>query len=435
MIMEASAALPTGRASAHETQVRGNLPLRMAVLGCGVSSAFGIDLLGELFWAEILLPVLAVGATLANPPRQLFADRAFRMLILGIVAMFFGYVFSDMAAGTPSEMYQRGWARVAVLGSSAFSLCVLSHQDKRSLWWFCVGIAIGGVAANALAGVPLSHWKLGYGEPVAYLAAASGALLPMWAASVVVLLAGGLTILLDYRSLGAQLILTAAATFLRSRNVGLYRLIRNLPLLVLGFGLAAGGTLYLLNVSRGENQNRWEVSNLTRFAALRVGAKAIIDSPVVGYGSWGQGTKKYADMYYEATVGDLLAVGDDTIVGVQTRGGYFSAHSQIIQAWMEGGILAGAFFTAYMILMTKGFYQLLFTRPADYLTPLLLLIVGSNLWASVMSPFLGNQRITVALTVAVIVMLSMEGKKLHHRGSVSLQPRAQILRRPANLMR
>jgi hypothetical protein len=66
MTIEASATLPTGHESANETRDRGHFLLRMAVFGCGVSSAFGIDLLGELFWAEILLPVLAVGAMMSN---------------------------------------------------------------------------------------------------------------------------------------------------------------------------------------------------------------------------------------------------------------------------------------------------------------------------------------------------------------------------------
>jgi O-antigen ligase len=411
----------------------GQRMLRFAVFLCGISSAFGIDLLGQLYWAELLLPLLTVGVVLANPPRELFANRPFRILMLGVVLMFVGYVLSDIAADTPREMYLRGWARVAALGSSAFSLCVLCHRDKRSLWWFCIGMGAGGIAANMLAGMPLSQWKLGYGEPIAYLVAGSGALLPMWMASMAIMLLGGLTILLDYRSLGVQLMLVAVAAFLRSRKVGLNQLMKNIPLLVLGFGVVAVGALYLLNASRDENLARREVSNISRIAALRIGAQAIIDSPVIGYGSWGQGTKKYADMLYDETLGDLLSVGDGTVVGDPRRGSYFSAHSQIIQAWMEGGILAAVFFLAYVVLLAKGFYRLLLNRSADYLTPLLLYIFGTNLWASLMSPFLGNQRIAIALTVAAVVMLSIEQRTLATSNSRA-PVRIPAAIRPVNLM-
>jgi hypothetical protein len=407
--------------------------LRFLVFACGVSSAFGIDLLGQLFWAELLLPLFAVGVLLVSPPSELFANRPFRILMLGVLLMFVGYVLSDLAADTPRDLYLRGWARVAALGSSAFSLCVLCQGDKRNLWWFGVGMGVGGVAANALAGVALSYWKLGYGEPIANLVAASGAFMPIWMASIAVAFMGGLTILLDYRSLGALLMLTAGATYLRSRNVGLDRLMRNMPLLVLGFGIAAAGTFYLLNVSRGENVARWDVSNIGRFAALRVGTQAIIDSPIIGYGSWGQGTKKYADMFYDETLDDLLALGDNGVVGDPRRGSYFSAHSQLIQAWMEGGVLAGGFFIAYMVLMARSFWQLLFTRPADYMTPLLLLTFGLNLWASLMSPFLGNQRITVTFTIAAVIMLSME-KKVAATADSRAPARSPAPCRPANLM-
>jgi hypothetical protein len=412
----------------------GQRMLRFAVFLCGISSTFGIDLLGQLYWAELLLPLLAVGVVLANPPRELFANRPFRILMAGVALMFVGYVLSDIAADTPREMYLRGWARVAALGSSAFSLCVLCHRDKRSLWWFCIGMGVGGIAANVLAGMPLSQWKLGYGEPIAYLVAGSAALLPMWMASMAILLLGGLTILFDYRSLGVQLMLVAVAAFLRSRNVGLNQLMKNIPLLVLGFGVVAAGALYLLNVSQDENLARREVSNISRIAALRIGTQAIIDSPVIGYGSWGQGTRKYADMLYDETLGDLLSIGDGTVVGDPRRGSHFSAHSQIIQAWMEGGMLAAAFFLAYMALLAKGFHRLLLNRTADYLTPLLLLIFGTNLWASLMSPFLGNQRISIALSVAAVVMLSIEQRTAAtSRSRVRVGGVAAAIR-PVNLM-
>lgn len=383
----------------------GGTLLRLAAFGCGCSSAFGIEILGQLYWAEILLPVVTLILLVTKSPAGLFADRSFRVLMSTIVLMFIGYMISDLAAHTPTEMYLRGWARVAAFGSSAFSLCVICWNDRRCILWFCVGMAAGGITAGWMAGMPLTRWKLGYGEQAALLAASLGTFLPLWLASAGIAFVGGLSVLLDYRSLGVVLMLVAAGTFLRGTGVDLRRLWRTLPLLLLAGIAVAIVANWLLNASNEDNQLRRSVSNISRFAALRVGTIAIIDSPVLGYGSWGQGTEKYAEMLYEDTVGEMISedAGD-----MLHRGHAFTAHSQLIQAWMEGGVLAASFFLAYMFHLLRGLIRCMYVRPADYLTPIILFILCGNLWAALMSPFLGSQRISIALAVAVITMLATE---------------------------
>jgi hypothetical protein len=401
-----SAAVMETSPAADANPVAASNGLRIATLLCGGTASFSLNLLGELFWAELLLPVLALVFLLSGLPPGLFRNRVFRFLVFSIVAMFVGYLVSDLAARTPSEMSLRGWARVAALGTSVASLCVICHRDRYCLWWFCLGTGVGGVIAGLLAGMPLAQWKLGYGEHVAYLAVASAALLPMWISSIVILAVGGFSIVVDYRSLGALLMLVGVAVLICGRKIDVRAIRRRLLLGLIAAVAVASVVAAVVNFSQQEHDTRRSVSNIGRFAALRIGAIAIVDSPLIGYGSWGQGTQKYADMYHAASTDELVLAGVSEYV--TRRGSSFSAHSQLIQGWMEGGILAAVFFVGYIILLIKAAYRCILLRPLDFMTPLLLYAVGINLWASIMSPFLGTQRITIAVACAAIFVVLKE---------------------------
>jgi hypothetical protein len=90
---------------------------------------------------------------------------------------------------------------------------------------------------------------------------------------------------------------------------------------------------------------------------------------------------------------------------------YFAPHSQILHAWMEGGILGAALFFSLAYYLLKTSYWLVKTRPVDYLTPLLLyslIIVIFNLF---MSPFSASHRLGIATGAALIVMLNIERRR------------------------
>lgn len=430
MSLSASIGLPA-REDAQEAPVRGRVFAQVAAFGCGFSAAFGIDLLGELFVSEILLPVAAMMLLATNYPAGLFANRTFRILMIAIVLMFLGYVLSDIVAGTPRDLYLRGWGRVAAFGISALSLSIMCYTDRRCLVWFCAGLGLGGIAEGLLTGMPLARWKLGYGEKVALLVVAvSGMVLPLRLAAVAIALLGGITVLLDYRSLGMLLMLVGVVVFLRACGVDLRRLWRRLPLLLVAVAVLAFTATWLLRQTEDDHGARRAVSNISRVAALRVGARAVLDSPVVGYGSWGQGTAKYAQMYYNDVIDELTAADP----GMQMhRGDRFSAHSQIVQAWMEGGLFAGAFFLTYTWMLARALLQCVRVRPVDYLMPVIVFVAASSLWDSIMSPFLGLTRISLAMAVAAIIVLATERPAA--AGAVTPVHGRELSRRPVNLMR
>jgi hypothetical protein len=417
--------------SMQKARTRGRVFAQCAAFGCGISAAFSVNLLGELFVSEILLPVAAAILLSLNYPAGLFANRTFRVLMLVIVLMLVGYMFSDLVAGTPRDMYLRGWARVASFGTSAFSLSVLCYVERRCLVWFCAGLGIGGIAEGLLAGMPLTRWKLGYGEKASILILAlSGFVRPLWLSAIVIALLGSVSILLDYRSLGVLLMLVAVSVLLRASGVDLRQFWRRLPVLLAGVLAIAFAANWLLKQSEGDYSARRAVSNISRFAAIRVGALAVADSPILGYGSWGQGTEKYAEIYYNDVIDGLTAADPELLMD---RGGYFTAHSQIIQAWMEGGLLAGAFFVTYIWLLVHTLLRCVRWRPVDYLMPVIVYVVASNLWDSIMSPFLGLTRISLAMAIAAIIVVETERQVVTDPAQAANSGIASI--RPVNLMR
>lgn len=398
----------------------------------GAASPFSLELLGELFWSELLLPVFALIALTRSWPSATFRDSAFRALMLASALTLAGYMVSDLVAGTESDQYLRGWSRVLVLLSNTVSLAVLCNRNPWVLVWFCVGSAVGGIVNGRLEGVSITKWKFGYAEPLTLLAAAGCVFLPRMMAAACLGLMGAYSVLMDYRSLGAVLIGSALAVLLRPRaeqaSSGKVRLV-----VLAVAGVAALQVISaLLGASQENFSGRRAVSDVNRFASLRIGAQAILDSPLIGHGSWGQGTEKYADLLYAETRDEMLAVGADNQL---RHGSVFVAHSQVIQAWMEGGLLGVSFFLVYGWLMLSRGWRVLMKDAAGRFAPLALILLLLNLWNFVMSPFNGLHRLNISMAAAALIVLCaghvIPGQ--HKAGTIGIAG-AGPSRRPVNLM-
>jgi hypothetical protein len=403
--------------------------LSLPLMVCGALSQFWVELLGQLYWAEILLPAVAIITLAVRGPGELFGNHAFRWLAATLLLMVCGYVISDLAASTPPEGYLRGWSRVAALATDSLSLCVLCVTNAWNLIWFCLGSALGGLLRNLMESLPLTVWKFGYGEPLAMLVAITGCFVPRLLGAAALAAVGALSIMLDFRSLGAALLLCAVIALAGGRAA---RAAGNLKVLVtLAVGLLAASvlTVWLLDSSQGEFANRREISNTGRVAAIRIGAQAIVDSPFIGYGSWGQGTQKYADMLYHDIRGEMVAAGMGEVFG---RGNGLMAHSQLIQAWMEGGMLAASFFIAYGVLLVNALRRLAFGIATHRFAIPLLLLLLTNAWHLLMSPFSGFHRLNIAVTVTAIVIVHMLSAA---RESAATAVHRMTFARPANLLR
>jgi hypothetical protein len=408
--------------------------LGLAVCACGYVSQLWIEALGQLFWAEVALPAIALALVLGKWPQQLVASIRFRVLTIGLLLMLVGYVVSDLKGGTAPGEYLRGWSRVTMLAIDALSLAVIYDRNRWSLWWFWLGSAIYGLQVAVLSGIPLTYWKFGYAEPITTGAMNASALLPGWLSAAAYLVLGAASIVLDYRSLGALLLIAGAILLMSASGkvAGLGESIRLRSKILVVTGIAGAATLAiaLLLHSNEEFAQRRDASNIGRFAALKIALVAIAESPVIGYGSWGNGTEKFGNQYVEDTFQEQLENGTETGLA---RGTNFLPHSQILQAWMEGGMLAAFFFIAYGWYLLVTIRDLAFAKTATRFRGFLLALLLLNLWHLVMSPFLGGHRLDIASTFAMLVCALVPQRIAATNEAVGLRP--ITIAAPQNLMR
>jgi O-antigen ligase len=174
--------------------------------------------------------------------------------------------------------------------------------------------------------------------------------------------------------------------------------------LALLIALAATGLVaMLLTQSDDEYHQRRQESNIGRYAGIVVAARAIADSPIVGYGSWA-GDKEYLQMLRSELA--RASAGKDVRTG--RTGDSILPHSQLLQVWVEGGLLAAILFLLFGLSLLRGLRWLVLYHRSGPLTPLYALIIINGLWNLLFSPFLGMHRINVALALAVLSLLAWE---------------------------
>lgn len=370
-------------------------------------STYTLNLVGELFLTELLLPILAL-LVIVLGKSKIFSEKLFWYFFFAGISMMIGYMISDLVAGTSSEKYLRAWGRNFLLFIDFISLAIIVGSDRRLIWWFVLGFSSGVIGLLVIEQVPISYWKLGYGAPTILLTIIIGCFIPKRILMVSILAIGVISVFLDSRSLGAFCMLVAAVIFIRLNKPSTLKLKPMVVLRILITGvLALSLLLTILNVTQEDHGDRRNWSNIGRFAAIRISIEAIIESPIIGYGSWGEGTEKFADQLYDEIAADLINSGQSNY----QKSTLFLSHSQILQAWMEGGVFAAIFFILFGYQLFKGLRITVFNRQLDYATPLYFYLLLQSFWHLIMSPYSGPHRITIALSIAVLCAIRMEYNK------------------------
>lgn len=377
--------------------------IAMATFVCGVASARAVNLVGEFYLGELLLIQLALFVMLFGRDRSLLDVSAFGVFVQTAVLMLAGYIISDLYRDTHPGQFLRGWARVILLTLDFIALAILIARDRRALWWFVLGMGVGGIGQLVVRGVPVMSapgWKFGYATPIVYLLACASYFLPIKLMCLAFAGVGVWNIFMDFRIMGAICLLIAAILWVRANNPDGLNGIQILKLISACMIAAAvvGAALY---VTHEEFAKRREGSNVGREAGLLVAVRGVMESPIIGYGSWPT-DPRLVSLFQEEVAEEGLAYGDSARVQV------FTAHSQGLQAWIEGGVLAALFFIYYGLrLASTGAYVSLTRRPDGYL-PIFLVFLIYDSWHLFMSPFSGPTRLPIAVGVAIICMVGLE---------------------------
>ncbi len=370
---------------------------------CGATSPLVIGLVGELYVGELLLIQFAFLLLLSIGARPLLKLSGLGVFIQTAVLMLVGYFIADIYRDAHPAQFLRGWAKIILVTLDFAALAIICAHDKRALWWFVAGMAVGGLCNSALLEVQIwtvGGWKTGYSFPLAILMACLCGIGPIWLAACGFLLLGLVNFFMDFRILGAVCIFVAAVLWLRSSNAPTLSW-RRMAQGFLAVALAIGISYAALLFTQDEFSARREQSNVGRSAGLSVAVRAIGESPLIGYGSWPMDAR-LVDLYRQ----QFAASGGKT--EGRFRVNAFVAHSQILQGWVEGGVLGALFWLYYGYWLLRAIWYVALRRQADAYQPVFLFLLTYDLWHLFMSSFAGSLRFLIAAGIAIICICAGE---------------------------
>ena len=398
-----------------------------------------IPLIGRLIATEILL--LGLVAWLW---RTRDWQRPPAWFVIAWAGWLISQVITDVVVGSAFRDYARGWAGIAftLTNFTAIFLLVTTPQRVRL---FATGLGVGGLIGLVVAPHPFAvsdPWQWGIALPFGLILAAalSGSVgdRRRWLAVAIFAAFGVLNVVLGYRSLGGISVLVAvylsvAALFGRrpaDSHVSVRRAVVGLALLA---GLAAGLLgLYSLTASQGflgtDAQDRYERQG-GAFGALLggrpealVSSQAILDSPVIGHGSWAK-DPYYADLLAERQAGLGYEVTPDYI-----GADLIPAHSYLMGSWVWAGFLGGLFWLIVAAVPIWFLARLYSVRIEG--APLLVFLAALLLWDIAFSPYGLGARITgpFGLVACLIGLHFIRGDAIE--GRVAREPTTSAELRP-----
>jgi hypothetical protein len=376
--------------------------LAAATFVCGISGARMVNLIGEMYVGEILLLQIALLSMIGKRREGAVRNPVFATFVQLAVLMLAGYIISDIYRDTHAGQFLRGWARVIVQTLDFVCLATVVLRDKRYFWYFVLGISVGALIQLQIRGVSMmdvAGWKFGYSTPIAYGLGAISYFMPVKLAALAFAGLGAWNILMDFRIAGVICLIVAATLWYRA--AGSNRLtVGQMLRMVMVFATAVSIAALLLITTEKEFGSRREQSNIGRAAGIMVAGWGVLESPLIGYGSWPSDPRLVS--LYRSEVLEDGGAKDNKVYNT------FSAHSQVLQAWIEGGILAVFFWLFYGYWLFRAGFFVALQRPLDACTGSFMFILLYDFWEFFMSPFSGPTRLPIAMGVAIICICAAE---------------------------
>jgi hypothetical protein len=327
-------------------------------------------------------------------------------------------IATDLVVGSTFADYSRGWASIAFTLTDFAAVLVLVSTPRRARL-FALGLAAGGALGYALApnGYPQGDlWKWAFALPVGLLLAAglsglTGARL-RWLSSGTFVAFGIVNLALGFRSLGGVSLLTAGYLVLsalaqRPAGVAEGSLLR--AVVASGFlAVAVLGTLQIYDTaaSQGLLGSAAQAKYLSQSGSLGVllggrseilvSSQAIIDSPILGHGSWAKDPT-----YAELLDARLSSLGYE-IGASPSDVALIPAHSYLTQSWVWAGLLGGVFWLAVLAIAAWLVFNLYASKVE--LAPLLVFSTLLLIWDIVFSPYGSNARMLACYGLALCLL-------------------------------
>jgi len=390
----------------------------IAIFLLGVASGTPVQTVGRLFVGELALMAIApVVAILLFGLHNQYGKTA-RLLLIAMIVSWLGYLVSDIIRGTASIDYMRGWSRWIAMGASFATLAWLGSKNIGYMSSFLIGLSVGNCLSPFAMGFNpglILYWKFYAGVPVVIVALVMASRFRPWVSVVALLALAMLSLSLDTRSAALLCMITAGVTLLAARRSSQDRL----PLAPVGKGSIIAAAVLIAGLmvaavyavqhfgARYGYTDRYQKSNSTRLADAIVAWSAISDSPMIGYGSWPRHAElaRERDRLVEKYKGAPAFRGpsqEDLII----------SHSQILQGWVEGGLLGLIFFALLAWQLGRQLLWQTISTPLTPLTPLIVFVQLNCAWHLVFSPFSGSQRLYIPAAGVFICYVAEQASQL-----------------------
>jgi O-antigen ligase len=398
----------------------------LAVFVLGMAGVFSVGLVGALPGNEILLlPLLPV--LLVYRGSRAF-EREYLWFLILVGAWLLGTIAADAYIDNYAVNRIKGIARVVFFAFDFMGLAILINRKTRRIIIFALSIAAVMVSYGwGFKGDFLTAWKFGYSSALTILAllgasyynskrkykncaaiffslAVLNLIFAFRSQMVIVLITGTLTLPLfeDQRALGRRQTRPTSNKFK--------------PLLLLAL---AGGAILIANeaIKVAATQGILDENSAGKFQAQSSGKlgvlvggrpetlvaiQAILDSPIIGHGSFANDPKYSAlkqDLQYQYGYSDTDEPDDE---------GGIPTHSHLTMAWVESGVCGGLLWVYILVLTARGVMQTAIQRQA--LSPLYCYFLVNFVWDILFSPFGSVNRLWGAFFVLLSYNVLGPGK-------------------------
>jgi hypothetical protein len=378
----------------------------------GILLCLQLRFVGQLYLAEIvlalMLPALALRHVRTATRR---VPRTF--IVLGLVWLY-GQIATDIYRGTDTHDLARGWANIVFTLIDFAAVFLLLDGRVKRYKLFALGLATGSLFAYLLD--PSSDlgdpWKFGLATPLALVAVLAACSRPVrrvpLLGAVILGAVAAINLERDFRSLAliaalSAIYLAGIDIFSRRQAIRHLHVASFVRLAALGIATIVAFTfLYTHAAQKGwlghaaaqkyalEAQSPYGIVGGGR-PEFRASFHAIIDSPLLGHGSWPKDPRylKY-----------LVAPGR-TLVQLSQQSGLIPTHSYLTGAWVDAGILGIAIWIWAFVLVIRALIRGFAMR--DELAPLTAFAAMWLAWAIPFSPYAGIARLFSSFYVLALL--------------------------------
>ena len=376
------------------------------------------EIVGRLFLTEMILICLLPILLFNN--RTLLTAPLPKMMMILLSVWLAEQIATDLIRHTPFVDFIRGWAKIAITIINFSALYILTFGKRRRIVLFTIGLALGGILCyyfNPSIYAADYPWKFGVGESLTWL-------LIIFVCSVkarwvflrisLIIFAIAVNLYFGFRSYAGICFLTATYVFFQwlcvlkeTKKINLS--LKNL--IVIGLIFFTVSFLFLKTYGHmarqgmlGENARQKYEQQAGGELGLLIGGRseilvsfrAIMDSPIIGHGSWAKDYRYVNELIYLKRILGYYP-------GQSNELGLIPTHSHLFGAWVEAGILGAVFWIWVLSLPIRGMVMLIGVK--ENLTPLFVFFGFLLIWHVLFSPFGAELRFIIPYYIVVMMSL------------------------------